>query len=310
MTIGSSKTLGLVGLVGSAFFGGAIIPSLVRVGTQLAHPFIFNWFRAFLGLMIVMLTFRQHWSVKNLLSRQNLSLIISLGLGLGLNMTLFSFAINYTTLIASQLIYVLVPVATSLLAVILLKEKVNQQKVIGILTAMLGILILIVFSKSPAERSSLGSFFGNSLIFIGVWGYSSYLIFSKKYNLSKSVVEMLILTSLSLTILFTPLAIGAQFFTTGGLIFSWKFIGVSLAVAIASLGFTGLVQLTVKHLSASTASLSSLLSPEFAAITGVFLYQESISAILLLSLVLAISGVIISTHSESKQAFKKLASSH
>ncbi|MBU2543527.1 DMT family transporter [Patescibacteria group bacterium] len=295
-----NKFLGLVGVLGAAFLGGAILPSLIRTGTAYLHPFIFNWLRVTTSTIILLILFGKKFHYTALLNQENLPLLIITGIGFGLNLTLFSVAINHTTLIASQLIFVMVPVATGFLAHLFVNEKITKQKIFGLLISLVGVLILVVASKSPQERSSLGSFYGNSLIFIGMLGYSAYLTFSKKYNINKSVVEMLILTNLALTIFCSPLALYALFFTSIHPYFSWPiFISVT-GIIITSMAFIGLSQLAIKKLPVSTAAFSSLLSPEFAAFAGIIFYHEKLSPILILSLVLAIYGVIISTNMKRK----------
>jgi drug/metabolite transporter (DMT)-like permease len=301
-----NKFLGLVGLVGAAFVGGAIMPTLIRTGVSSIHPFLFNWLRSLLGLIISLIIFKKHYSFKKLINKKNFPLITAIGLGLGLNILLYSIAIPHTTLIASQLIYVLVPVISSILAFFVIKEKINFQKIIGIVLSILGVTLLIVSSTSPDQRASLGTFYGNFLIFIGVIGFSSYLTFSKKYNFKKSVIEMTILSSLSLSLFFSPFALYELIFGKG---FSTVDIKSSLAtifIAIAALIFTSLSQLSLKHLSTSTASLSLILNPEFAALTGIVIYHETLSPVLLLSLVMAITGVIISTNSKQQSFADKI----
>ena len=304
-----SKLLGLFSLVGAAFFGGAVMPSLIRTGTSYLHPFLFNWVRTALGAFLLLVLFREKYPLNKILIKENILLFLVLGLGFGLNITLFSFAINHTTLIASQLVYVLVPVVTSFLAFLIIKEKINKQKILGMILSLTGVLILILSSRSSATVSTLGTIYGNALIFIGMIGYSAYLTFSKKFNFDKSALEMLILANVSLSIFFSPLALYEILFGAGLPQLNWQATSSLIIVVIASLSFTGLTQLSIKNLAASTASLGSLLSPEFAALTGIIFYQEKLSFTLILSLVLAMSGVIISTSTKHQLLMSKLKSS-
>lgn len=292
-----NKLLGLVGLVSSAFVGGAILPSLIRWGTELVHPFLLNWFRIFIGLIILLLIFKGKYNLKRIFDKKYLPFGLILGLGLGLNVTMFSFGISHTTLIASQLIYVLTPVVTSLMAFLLLKEKTTSKKISGMVLAFIGVLILIIFSRSPEEKLSLGTFYGNFLIFIGMFGYSTYLIFSKKLTSAFSIIEMIIISNIFLSVLLLPFA-GYAIYQQG-----WSQINLQSMVpmtlmAIGALVFMALGQMSIKHLSASSASLSSLLSPEFAALAGIIIYNEKLSLILIISMILSIGGTILSIRSE------------
>lgn len=292
-----NKLLGLIGLIGAAFVGGAFLPSLIRWGTSLVHPFLLNWFRVFIGVPIILILFRKKYSLTTIFAKKQFNLGLFLALGLCLNVTMFSFGIQHTTLIASQLIYVITPVVTGLLAYLLLKEKITSKKILGMSLALIGVLILIIFSRSPEERMSLGSFYGNSLIFIGMFGYSTYLIFSKKLSAKLSLIEMMITTNGLMSILLLPMAIYALY-AQGLTQINLQSIAVMSLIGLIALLFTALVQLSIKCLSASTASLSSLLSPEFAALAGIIIYDEKLSLILLFSIILSIGGTILSIHAE------------
>lgn len=292
-----NRLVGLLALLASSFVGGAILPSVIRYGATLIHPFLLNWFRISLGFLLLFLFFRKKVRFSLFFSKRNLIFSLLLGLGLGLNVTMFSFGVSHTTLIASQLIYVFVPIATGLLAYFLLKEKLNRKKIYGMLLAFSGVLLLLIFSRSPEERLSLGTFYGNFLIFVGMFGYSAYLVFSKKLTSTFSVLEMVMITNLSLTILLLPLAIyalGLQGFEQINPRSMWAM----LMIALSALLFMGLSQASIKNLSTNTASMGSLLSPEFAALAGIIIYGEKLSVVLLISMILSISGTMLSVSAE------------
>ena len=292
-----NKLLGLIGLLGSAFVGGAILPSVVRLGTTLVHPFLLNWSRIIIGFAIILVFFKGQYRLKLILDKKYLPLGLMLGLGLGINVTMFSFGISHTTLIASQLIYVFTPIVTAIMAYFMLREKISLKKALGMFLAFCGILILIIYSRSPEERLSLGSFYGNFLIFIGMFGYSSYLIFSKKLTAVFTIVEMIIITNLSLSILLLPLASYA-IYERGLAQINLQSISVMVLFSLSALASLALGQISLKNLSANSASLGTILSPEFAALTGIIFYDEKLSLILLLSMVLSIGGTMLSVTAE------------
>lgn len=291
------KLIGLIALLGSAFVGGAILPSIIRLGTTLVHPFLLNWFRISIGFVIILILFKDQYRLKLIFNKKYLPLGLMLGIGLGINTTMFSFGVSHTTLIASQLIYVLTPIVASLMAYFLLKEKVTTKKIIGMMMAFAGVLILLVFSRSPEEKLSLGTFYGNFLIFIGMLGYSSYLVFSKKLTGVFSIIEMVLITNLFVSILLLPFA-GYAVYQQGWSQINLYSVFIMLLIALSALCFMVLGQTAIKHLSTSNASLGSLLSPEFAALAGIIIYNEKLSFILLISMVLSISGTILSVTAE------------
>ncbi len=291
------KLFGLFALLAAAFVGGAILPSVIRYGATLVHPFLLNWFRISLGLLLLLGFFRGRFRYHLIFQKKYFLLALMLGLGLGLNITMFSFGVSHTTLIASQLIYVFTPIATSLLAYFLLGERINPKKALGMSLAFAGVLLLLFFSKSPEERLSLGTFYGNFLIFIGMFGYSAYLVFSKKLSGAFSILEMVLIINLALTILLFPLAIYSLHLQGLEQINPQSLLAM-LVIALSALLFMGFSQMSIKYLSANTASLGSLLSPEFAALAGIMLYGEKLSLVLLLSMLLSIGGTLLSVGAE------------
>lgn len=300
-----NKLLGLIGLLGSAFIGGAILPSIIRLGASLVHPFLLNWFRIFIGFIILLFFFKGRYRLKLIFDKKYLPWGLMLGLGLSLNVTMFSFGISRTTLIASQLIYVFAPIVTSLIAYFLLKEKVAAKKIFGMALAFIGVFILILFSRSPEEKLSLGTFYGNFLLFIGMFGYSSYLVFSKKLSDVFSIVEMIVITNLFVSILLFPFA-GYAIYQQGWSQINLHSMLIMFLVAISALCFMALSQTSIKYLSAGSASLGSLLSPEFAAIAGIAIYNEKLSVILLISMILSIGGTMLSITNEKNTFLDKM----
>ncbi len=292
-----NKLIGLLGLLGAAFIGGAILPSVIRLGATLVHPFLLNWSRIFIGFLLILIFFRGKYRLKLILEKKYLLLSLILGLGLSLNTTMFSFGVSRTTLIASQLIYVFTPIAASLMAFFLLKEKITFKKMLGMSIAFLGVLLLIIFSRSPEEKLSLGTFYGNSLIFVGMIGYSTYMVFSKKLSNNFTIIEMVVLTGLFSSILLFPFACYA-IYQQGWSQINLHSMFVMLLIALSASAFMLLNQAAIKNLSTSNASLGSLLSPEFAALAGIIIYDEKLSLVLLISMILSIGGTMLSVTAE------------
>lgn len=298
-----NRLLGVIGLFGTGLVGGAFLPTLIRTGTEIFHPFVLNWLRVFLGLSLALVIFRGKYDLRHLFHKKYLPFYLIMGLGITLNTTLFSFGVQHTTLVASQLIYVLVPVITSVLLFVFFRQKTDLKKIIGMGLALLGVGLLIIYSTSSAQRISFGSFYGNILILFAALAYSHYLIFSKKLSAVYSVVEMVIISNLLSTFILLPLAIFEV--ARHPIIAPNPFIiFLLLALAASGLLFFYFSQLSIKHLSAQNASLSSILIPQFAVIVGIIFYQERLSLVLLISIILSSSGIILSVKAE-QASFKE-----
>jgi drug/metabolite transporter (DMT)-like permease len=104
-------------------------------------------------------------------------------LGAAANQLLFFNGLNLTSPIDASIIITSVPVIVLLFSVILLKEKITSNKILGLIIGGLGAILLITYgNKSGGTSSTLG----NLLIFINACCYGLYLVIvkplMKKYN--------------------------------------------------------------------------------------------------------------------------------
>ena len=98
--------------------------------------------------------------------------------GAALNMILFYKGLSLTTPISGAVIMITTPMLVLFLSAILLKEKIEFKKVIGVLLGIVGAGLLIVLGKSFGV--SANPQLGNLLIFINAIFYGLYLIIVKK----------------------------------------------------------------------------------------------------------------------------------
>jgi len=98
--------------------------------------------------------------------------------GVALNMLTFFKGLSFTSPISAAVIMVTTPIIVLVLSAIIIKEKLEIKKIIGILLGAFGTLILILYGKSigDAPNASLGNF----LVFVNAVSYGFYLIIVKK----------------------------------------------------------------------------------------------------------------------------------
>lgn len=294
----SEKVKALAMLIVAAFLGGAVMPILVRIGTTTVHPFIFNWFRALATLLFLIPVVIKNR--KMFQERSFQKLIVLAGLGIGLNVTFFGLGINKTTIVASQLLYALVPILASLVAFFFLKEKLSFKKILAILLGLVGVLILIIFSNSADQRLSLGSVDGNLIILAGVFFYTLYIVVSKKFSKIYQAIHLAIATNSGMLLFtFWP---ALRPLTT---VFKLEQLTPQLFVVLLGLGLSSVLflfcfQFGLQKLSTSTSTITILLSPSFAAISGYIFYGEKISLVLFISITIISSAVLLSFMNEKQ----------
>jgi len=299
------KLKALLALLIGTLIGSTIIPVFIRTGVATMPPVLFTFLRAsFTAIFAAILLGPQ---LKPLIkeAKKTLQPILSLGLFLGSNILLFSIGIPHTTLVVSQLLYAILPFTTGIVGIVLLKEKMPAKKILGAALAAAGIVALIIFSRDNAQRLSLGTWYGNGIILLAVGFYTMYFIFSKKFSRIYSPLVLVATSTLGTAILLLPLALVTVFKTNLSQITPASWLSV-IGIGVVSVVFFFLTQYGLKRLSTVTSAIITQLGPIFAAGTGIVLYGERISLILIISLFLVSTGVFFSLQTEQTSFKDKL----
>ncbi|WP_396602898.1 DMT family transporter [Algibacter sp. R77976] len=129
------------------------------------------------------------WSIKLLfvkekIDRKDIIRFILCGFfGGAANQMLFFHGINLTSPIDASIITTATPVIVLIFSLIILKERITKNKLIGITIATIGAVFLILYGNKATGTSS---FLGNLLILLNASCYGLYLVIAKtlmkKYN--------------------------------------------------------------------------------------------------------------------------------
>lgn len=212
------------------------------------------------------------------------------------NLILFIVGIQHTTAIASSIIYTAVPILILFEQWMLLKEKFTLTQGAGIGLGLVGALLVIFASQG--QNRSFGSLYGNILMFIAIWCYSLYVVFSKR--ISRHV---------------SPLGL-----TTGAAMIGWVVSGVFMVAVEGFSGLQGAVRLSltgwyallyislilgvvmyfllqwgVKYGSALVAGMVGYLGMLVAVITGIVYLGEDVSPGIIVGGSLVIVGVFLTS---------------
>lgn len=103
--------------------------------------------------------------------------------GVATNQLLFFHGLNLTSPIDASIIITAVPVLVLVFSAFMLKEKITNNKIIGIIIGGIGAFLLIWYGKKSGGTSST---LGNIFVFINACSYAFYLVYvkplMKKYN--------------------------------------------------------------------------------------------------------------------------------
>ncbi len=272
----------------SAILGGGLNP-FIKIGLKEIPPMSYSFFRFLIALIVIYPFFlKSRYSLKSILR------IIPFSLLGTLNIVLFVLGLRYTTAVASQLLYLSVPVMVSIFSFLIFKEKIKVIKIFGILLGLSGALFL-VFQKSSLEFSFRDNLIGNILIWSATLSYALYVIFSKKIQKIHSPVQIttsFCLTTVSVTLFFSILeaASGSNWWTnvTISSVSSLLYVGL-----LGTAGYYLLQQYAVKHSNSLVSSMTLYIQPVFTYMWSSLLLGEVLTGNLMIAAAMIFTGAIL-----------------
>jgi drug/metabolite transporter (DMT)-like permease len=213
--------------------------------------------------------------------------------GVAFNMLTFFKGLSYTSPIMGAVLMVTTPMIVLVLSALIMKERMENRKVLGIILGLAGTITLILYGKSliNATNASLG----NLLVFVNAVSYGFYLIIVKKlmdkYN-AFTFVKWIYTFGFLMVLPFGWGEFQAVDFANLPTDIFWK-IGF---VVVFSTFLTYLLNLvSMRELKPTTVAVFIYLQPLFATIFAVSLGKDDLSLVKLISAVLIFVGVYLVT---------------
>ena len=218
--------------------------------------------------------------------------------GIALNMLTFFKGLSLTSPISASVIMVTTPIIVLLLSAIIIREKMQSTKIIGILLGMFGTAFLILYGKSigTGENATLG----NLLVFVNAVSYGFYLILVKKlmerYN-AFTFVKWIYLFGFLMVLPFGWRELIAA---------EWALMPTEISIKIGfvvifSTFLTYLLNLlSMKTLSPSIVAVFIYLQPVFATIFAIGLHKDQLSWEKGVAAMLIFAGVYLVTQKPVK----------
>ncbi|MDY0780650.1 DMT family transporter [Tenacibaculum sp. IB213877] len=155
-----------------------------EVMPQYIKPFGFILLRVF-GATLVFWSIGLFVKAKSIEKTDYKRIALAAFFGVGLNMLTFFKGLSYTSPINGAVIMVTTPILVLIFSSIIIKEKLTQRKVIGVLVGLIGALVLILYGNKSLTNAK-NMMLGNFLVFINAASYAMYLVIVKrliaKYN--------------------------------------------------------------------------------------------------------------------------------
>ena len=219
--------------------------------------------------------------------------------GVALNMLTFFKGLSYTSPIMGAVLMVTTPMIVLVLSALLMKERMQNRKIYGLILGLIGTIFLILYGKSVINASN--ATLGNILVFINAVSYGFYLIIVKKlmdkYN-AFTFVKWIYTFGFLMVLPFGWSEFQAVDFTNVPMDIFWK-IGF---VVVFSTFLTYLLNLvSMRELKPTTVAVFIYLQPLFATIFAVSLGKDDVTWVKIISAVLIFTGVYLVTQKKSSQ---------
>ena len=267
-------------LWGSVYVGGGLLSQV--------PPQLVACLRCCVAVVPLWLMSRPYRKIR--ISRRDRKYFVAVG-GLGYFLTIFliQMGISLTGSSTAALINALTPVAVTIFAALLLKEKITPVKVVCLILALLGTVVI------TAGASGQGELTGMLLVLLSVlaWGLAS--VFMRR--LTAKYPPVLVTTyGMLVSLLFhipngilSVIAKGSTGLDLRGVLVL-LYLGI-FGSAVAQYTWTSCLSV----LPASTCSLFYPLQPMFSALLGVFLLEERFKPSFFVGLLLISLDIVLST---------------
>lgn len=223
--------------------------------------------------------------------KKNLPILVLSGLGVGANWIFLFEAYKYTTVSIATLSYYCAPIFVTIMAPIILKEKISLIKFLCVCTAMIGMLCIVGTNKESIGEG-YNHFLGIIYGLTAAVGYASVILMNKFIKGLKGVettVTQLVFASI-LLLPYVMVTSGFDFSKMTGI--SW---GYMIFLGVVHTGFAyALYFSSLKELKGQTIAVLSYIDPITAVLISALFLGEQLTMFQIIGGVLILGSTFIS----------------
>jgi len=297
----SSRTKALIAIILASLLWSTA--GLSKIIVREFDPYFAAFLRFFIASIVILPLFLKMNVKRKHLSRD----LVPFSLLATANILFYYLGLSLSTANAATLIYAGAPMLTAILAHYLIGERLNRQKVMGILVGFAGILFIAFLPTLSKGESVSGNIIGNLFFVFAAVVWSFYTISSRRAIADRDYSPVTV-TSM---FLFTTTAV---FFVISLFTFKTSYIPTLLQPStillvlhlsvVVTVATYLLFQWTVKHSSATTASLQNYTGPIFSVAVNVAFLKETVTPAFFVGAALVMTGVVIASGSGLLQEAK------
>ena len=205
---------------------------------------------------------------------------------------LFNLALAYTTASQTALIQSAFPAIVAIMAFVWLHEHVSRRRVIGIVLAVVGVVLIV--ANTEADAGARNPLLGNALAFASVLVWGVYTILAKRMSKADPIAVTATISLIG-TILLIPAVVieGASVSLSSIPMSGW--VPILYLGALASATSYLLYSRALRDIDASLVGTFINLSPVIGVVAGVVVLDESVTVPAVIGGILVLAGVWISS---------------
>jgi len=281
-------------LIAILFWSGAFIAA--KFSVKEFSPFTLTFLRFLIATIVIftiLIRVEKNWKIKWVDVPQFLFLGASGMFGYHL---LFFMAMKNTTVINSSLIGTINPIMTTLLAIIVLKDKISIKKSFFILLSFFGVLLTIT-EGNISLLFSLTFNRGDLFMILAVLCWAIYSIASKKVSVNFTPIVITSYSFLFCTLFLLPFVLYEKpwLFLRDTTIKGWSAI-FYMALFPSVIGFL-IQQMAIRKIGPRRTSMFGFLIPVVSIFLSVLILKEVLQPIKIFSSLAIVCGVYFATKS-------------
>jgi drug/metabolite transporter (DMT)-like permease len=241
-----------------------------------------------------------HWgNSRKLAPRDWLDYAIMGFIGLGGMTLLYNWGAGRSLAANGALISMAVPILTAVIAVFVLSEKMTLARVVSLVIALAGVLIISDISWGQLDFSG-GYLFGSVLLLLGTVCNAIYVVYSKRLLFIASPVVLLFWGQLMGFLISLPFLPVEGFDVRTVVDYTWQTWLALLFLGTVYFAFTMIVFYRILvRLDAGQIMVSNYLQPFFGVLMAAVLLGEKITTSMMLGGLLVLVGTTLATFEES-----------
>ena len=205
---------------------------------------------------------------------------------------------------AASLIIATIPIQILILAIIFLKEKISFFKILGIVIALIGVLIISIWGKKDASLE-IGYIYGAIAVLIAALMGAIYTIYAKKLLDRYTGLSLTVYSILLGSIALIPLINNSFFVEVSKMSINGWFAILFLGIFSTVIGYV-IWNVALKMKNASDISIYLYAIPVLSTIFSYFIFKDDITLIFIIGGILVIFGLIVVNNNKGKKINKKI----